>query len=207
MSINGVETPVKWAFGSGEQAITPVIGRDGKWIEHRVSWYRDGNRLGLTPGHDPAAPDLTGVEQTPGNAARCFGCHTTGGVPGVQCRACHGSAEHPAKPARTVALCAQCHRSPDIVFASEMPEVDDPLSVRFAPVGFLASRCSKASPAFTCVDCHDPHGEKRIAVDAVCSSCHVTRPKACAPQCASCHMPKASPAPGLHFTDHRIRIP
>lgn len=76
-----VEAPIRWAFGSGEQAITPVLERAGKWIELRLSWYRAGDRLGLTPGHDPAPPfelaDHLGIEQTERNAQRCFGCHTT----------------------------------------------------------------------------------------------------------------------------------
>lgn len=209
-----------WAFGAGTQAITPVLKRKGRYVEHRVSWYREGNRLGLTVGHEPRVLDLEeslGVVQSERNVARCFGCHQTAGEPGVVCQACHGdSAAHRAKPGkgtirrdRAVALCAQCHRSPDAAFASTTPELEDERSIRFAPVGFQASRCFQRSKGFTCVTCHDPHGEApKQSVSQVCQGCHAaaaerTCPRA--PNCASCHMKRSSPMAGLTFTDHRIR--
>lgn len=224
-----LKAAVTWAFGAGAQAVTPVIERNGEWIEHRVSWYREGNRLGLTPGHDVQAPleleDALGVVQTPRNAARCFGCHQTRAEPGVHCQACHGdAATHRARPERgnvtrdrSVSACAQCHRSPDAVFASASPELEDPRSIRFAPVGLLASKCyQKAGSRLTCVSCHDPHGEpaKRPAAAKVCTGCHAglrvgaAAKKGCprAPDCLACHMKTSSPMPGLRFTDHRIRV-
>ena len=167
--------------------MTPVIERAGKWVEHRVSWYRDGNRLGLTPGHEPASGlDLTesiGVEQTERNATRCFACHTTAGTPGVLCQSCHGDGvEHRKAPSRgniardrSVALCANCHRSPDVAFAATMPELEDPRSIRFAPVGLLASRCYQKSGRLTCVTCHDPHGENRAKLHSTLSAVGVMR--------------------------------
>lgn len=228
-----VRAEIRWAFGAGSQAVTPVIERnDGTFVEHRVSWYREGNRLGLTPGHDAQAPldldDALGVAQSEPNAARCFGCHRTGGSePGVHCQACHasGAAEHRAKPGRgniardrSVALCAQCHRSPDQVFASATPEIEDPRSIRFAPVGLLASKCYQkgaGAAQITCVSCHDPHGEqeRRPTAVKVCTGCHPASKKAAVRKkcprtgdCLSCHMKASSPMPGLRFTDHRIRI-
>jgi hypothetical protein len=200
-----------------------VIERSGKWLEHRISWYREGNRLGLTPGHEPSPrlnlDEALGIEQTERNAARCFGCHTTGGTPGVLCQNCHGDgAEHRKQPARanirrdrSVALCATCHRSPDVEFASPMPEVEDPRSIRFAPVGLLASRCYQKSQKLTCVTCHDPHGEPHTAsTDSVCRNCHAGAvDKGACPRtsdCAGCHMKQGSPMAGLRFTDHRIRV-
>ena len=218
-----IESPIRWAFGSGDQAITPVLERTGKWIELRLSWYRQGDRLGLTPGHDPNPPfelaDHLGIEQTERNAQRCFGCHTTGGEPGVQCRSCHdkGDDEHRLRPEsgnirrdRSVELCASCHRSPDETFRSETPELDDPRTIRFAPIGFMASECFRKSRGFTCVTCHDPHGEPRVEpVNATCSGCHRAahrRVRATRQDCVGCHMKGSSPMAGLSFTDHRIRV-
>ncbi len=212
---------IMWAFGAGTQAVTPVIRRDGQWVEHRVSWYRDGDRFRLTPGHDPRPPldleESLGVVQSPSNAERCFGCHQPNGEPGVHCQGCHGDgAEHRRHPAKgnirrdmSVALCAVCHRSPDMTFASAQPEIEDARSIRFAPVGFQASKCFQSSRNFTCVSCHDPHGEPaKRSVAEVCQACHRVARSSCprTPECASCHMRSSSPIPGLHFTDHRIRI-
>ncbi|MFN7920456.1 MAG: cytochrome c3 family protein [Bryobacteraceae bacterium] len=230
VQLNGeVKAAIRWAFGSGWQATTPVIERSGKIVEHRVSWYREGNRLGLTPGHDPAAPldleDALGVVETERNVERCFGCHQTLGEPGVTCQACHGDGTaHRAKPGRgtiardrSVAVCSRCHRSPDAVYASPEPEVEDARSIRFAPVGLLASKCYKKSlgaggaERLTCVSCHDPHGERPRAEPAkACVGCHAVaaRTRRCprGADCASCHMKASSPMPGLRFTDHRIRV-
>lgn len=221
-----VKATMRWAFGAGTQAVTPVIERNGRVVEHRVSWYRDGNRLGLTPGHDAAAAvdleDALGVVQSDRNVRRCFGCHQTRGEPGVTCQACHGDgAAHIAQPAargaiprdRSVTLCAQCHRSPDAAFASATPELEDPNSIRFAPVGLLASRCYQRSAAgkLTCVSCHNPHGEAAPEPSKVCAECHAAvRARASCPRtagrCVGCHMQTSSPTPGLRFTDHRIRV-
>ena len=216
-----IEAPIRWAFGSGAQALTPVLERAGKLIELRISWYAQGNRLGLTPGHNPSPPlDFAanlGVEQTDRNAQRCFGCHTTGGEPGVQCQSCHGSGDaHRSRPGRaniqrdrSVALCASCHRAPDGTFQSNAPELDDARSIRFAPVGFVVSECYRKSSGFTCVSCHDPHGEAGPAANTVCAGCHASahaKVRAARSNCIGCHMRSSSPMAGLTFTDHRIRV-
>ena len=197
---------IQWMFGAGHQAKTPVLEVNGEWVEHRVSWYAAPNKLSLTPGHSFGTPvdgeAALGVVQSKGNAERCFGCHKTGETPGVQCGACHDAkAAHPAKASREVALCAGCHRAPNATAASATPEIDDPMSVRFAPVGLQASKCF-TSGKLTCVSCHDPHRPVSANVDAVCKNCHE---KAEPAGCAGCHMPKATPTPFLTFTDHRIR--
>jgi predicted CXXCH cytochrome family protein len=216
--------PIVWAFGSGSKAYTPVLRVGGDWVEHRLSWYSAGGRLGLTPGHAAVlAPNVEaalGLVQSKETADRCFGCHTTNGEPGVTCQRCHGDgAAHRAQPAksnirrvRSIALCAECHRSPVREYVSPAPEIEDPLSIRFAPVGFQASRCAQSSPSFTCVSCHNPHENARPARDRaytqVCRSCHSGSPKQACPRtagCPACHMPVSSPVPNLTFTDHRIR--
>jgi len=98
-----------------------------------------------------------------------------------------------------------------------MPELEDPISVRFAPVGFLASACFRKSKNFSCITCHDPHADAKLASDAsytaACVKCHVDPPKpssackrALKANCVSCHMKTSSPLPYLTFTDHRIRV-
>src|SRR5690606_24995573 len=100
---------------------------------------------------------------------------------------------------------------------SEMPELDDPTSIRFQPVGLMASRCFKASGTLSCLSCHDPHEDARPASDPsytrVCLSCHKPETqgstecrRAAKENCLPCHMQAASPEPHLRFTDHRIRV-
>jgi predicted CXXCH cytochrome family protein len=242
--------PLEWAFGAGSQAFTAVGRLEGGYVEHRVSWYRRRDGLGLTPGHDPrpstgAVPAL-GIVQSPETMYRCFNCHAanvkqdasrgpdlSAMIPGVTCERCHGPGQahieaakagrplrntvlNPGRlpPRQQVNLCAECHRSPDTQFRSEAPEVDDPLSVRFAPVGFTASRCFQKSTAFSCLTCHNPHQDPRPAADPsykqVCLKCHAktkahARPAA-AGNCVTCHMKTTEPAAFLRFTDHRIRV-
>ena len=240
---------LEWCFGAGSKGYTPVGRVGGKYVEHRVSWYRESARLGLTAGHPASAPlDLDsalGIPQSPQTISRCFGCHATGVEsgpdltrmrPGVTCERCHGpGGDHVARarggkapgntifnphrlPTRAqVQVCSQCHRSPNAEFQSAMPELDDPVSIRFAPVGFQASACFRKSKTFSCVTCHDPHADPRPAADpfyvSVCIQCHADSPRAASSckravkaDCVRCHMKTESPLPNLTFTDHRIRI-
>lgn len=239
-----VTAVLEWVFGTGRKARTLVGRHDGSYFEHRLSWYRENNRLGLTPGHPPRPAETPvealGVPQHPFAMERCFGCHATNVrlepegfafTPGIQCERCHGDgSRHSADQSprsilglkrlsaqSSVQFCAGCHRMPDREYNSAAPEVEDPLSVRFQPVGLMASRCFTKSGKLSCVTCHDPHAEMKPASDvsyrAACRSCHAaatrsgcdrrTKP---ASDCVSCHMQRSSPAPNLTFTDHRIRV-
>jgi len=244
---SAMEAVLDWAFGAGAKAVTLVGRAAPGAFEHRLSWYAGSNQLGLSPGHPatpaPDAASALGVWQKPETLARCFNCHATGFrgldqpfTPGVQCERCHGPGERhialakagrPAARAivnggrmsarNAVLLCAECHRSPNPVAASAQPELDAPDSIRFAPVGFLASRCFQKSKNFSCQSCHRPHEDLAPASNSryaqVCISCHAVRPsshinKNCprGPDCVACHMRQDEPLPQLKFTDHRIRI-
>lgn len=186
------------------------------------------------------AESAIGIVQPKETIERCFNCHSANSksgpelsamIPGVTCERCHGAGSNHIAAAKTkqpnlaifnagklvsgkaiVAVCAECHRSPGVEYRSEIPEVEDALSVRFAPVGFQASRCFQKSAKFSCINCHNPHENPRPASDAsytqVCKNCH-SAPKhriARMGSCVSCHMQAASPMANLSFTDHRIRV-
>jgi hypothetical protein len=245
---------IEWAFGSGVQGYTPVGRRGAVYFEHRLSWYSQPQRLGITPGHAGGAATsasvAVGLDRTPEEAFRCFNCHsarvrrTGDGVDltdmetGVRCERCHGpgaahslaarekndgaevrrSIFNPGRfPARSlVEICGDCHRKPSPQQPSDTPEVDDPVSVRFQPVGLMASQCFRKSGKLSCLTCHNPH-ENAVRADGAfyskkCAGCHnqpVAAGKHCrrasGQNCLPCHMRQAMPAPYLTFTDHRIR--
>ena len=229
---------LEWTFGSGAQGQTPVGRVGNKFFEHRVSWYQRSARPGITFGH-PTEPPITAVAalgqlQTVDAIERCFNCHATGVRPGpdltamrpgVTCERCHGAgAAHAAKPGKTnirnparldaaaqVRLCGECHRLP--ARTSAAPELEDPLSVRFAPIGLMASRCYQTSGRLKCVTCHDPHADAEPGpahYTAKCQGCHTSATTSTCPRtpdCVTCHMPRVRPVPDLQFTDHRIRVP
>lgn len=231
-----LEALLEWAFGSGAQAMTPVGRYQGAYFEHRISYYRSTDHPGRTIGHGgaPAVDPLAafGVKQDATTIARCFGCHATNVGPGpelremeagVRCERCHGPGQaHGSQPAKEnirrtkgMDLCAECHRQQE--GAGATPEVADPSSVRFQPVGLSVSRCFTKSGTMTCVTCHDPHQNARRDADhyrAVCQGCHPGAPVAAASACGRgkaesclpCHMRATSPLQNLRFTDHRIRI-
>jgi hypothetical protein len=227
-----------WIFGAGAFAFTPVGIRDGVYLEHRVSWYSALHRPGMTLGHPSAKPASAaaalGQPQTPQTIFRCFNCHATNVKPGpdlsamqagVQCERCHGpAAAHVKAPSRfnirrnaSVEACAECHRMPDgKALLKPTPEIADPMSIRFAPVGLMASKCFLGSGSLTCITCHDPHGRpypEKPEYEKKCLGCHAQAslvssqcPRVENGKCLGCHMVKATPVPGLTFTDHRIRI-
>ena len=182
-----------------------------------------------TPSPDPKS--ALGSPQEPATIFRCFNCHATAVkpgpdlksmIPGVTCERCHGAAaDHalrgaPMESAKVsrdgvTALCGSCHRLSS-ENASRTPEVQDPLSIRFAPVGLTASACYRRSPDLSCVTCHNPHQNANHDTSHYtqkCLSCHDARQPCKAGErndCVRCHMQKRSPAPYLTFTDHRIRV-
>ncbi len=158
--------------------------------------------------------------------------------PGVQCERCHGpgsvhiqAAErgtskdevrrevvNPGRsPARAqIEMCGGCHRLP-MPGMGEEPELEDPVTVRFAPIGLLVSRCFRAGKSVSCLTCHDPHGDARprtsFAYSEACLGCHAADHKPIRlcrrvqkENCLPCHMQQAHLESYLRFTDHRIRI-
>lgn len=159
-------------------------------------------------------------------------------LPGVQCERCHGPGSSHIEAAKKgapteairreivnpgrfsakalIQICGQCHRlpTPDM---GDQPELENPVTVRFAPIGLLASRCFRASGTLSCLTCHDPHADASPRTDmsytAKCLGCHEndrTPAKCCRraakQNCLPCHMKQASLGANLRFTDHRIRV-
>lgn len=239
------EMLLEWAFGAGAQGVTPVGRAGSRYVEHRISYFTEPDHPGLTIGHPPAASrdpaSALGVPQPAETISRCFRCHSTGTKEGpdlsemeagVRCERCHGpgrahieaarsgankervrtatfnAARFPAR--RVVEICAECHRAPGDV------DTHDPVSIRFQPVGLMASRCFQKSGALSCLTCHDPHEDARPAATghytSKCVACHASVGKPAVKcrrdareNCVECHMPRSSPLPHIHFTDHRIR--
>jgi len=223
---------LEWAFGAGSQAYTPMgrgfIEHRVSWYRRR-----DGLSLtpGHDPNPSRDAHSALGIKQSAENAYRCFNCHAAnvsrnadgfpnleGIVPGVTCERCHGPGGahieatsqrgailNPRRltPRQQTEVCAECHRSPDAEFKSEMPELENPVSVRFAPVGLMASRCYQKSGGISCLTCHNPHEDRRPDAKA-CITCH-TKPHTTG-SCFTCHMKQSEGSPYLFFTDHRIRV-
>ncbi|MEO8131154.1 MAG: hypothetical protein ABI822_28910 [Bryobacteraceae bacterium] len=220
-----------WAFGVGSMGQTYLYEYRGALYESQVSFYSALNGLDLTIGHrNPAQFDLelaAGRRVDKLEGARCFGCHTTGTTPGVQCERCHeGAQKHARSPASLPAklsglsneelsdFCGACHRTWQDVQANGPHDINN---VRFQPYRLASSKCYNtaiADPRIGCTGCHNPHEEvvkRAVFYDQKCLGCHGAQPaKTCKTgqkDCVSCHMPKVD-FPGGHFqfTDHRIRV-
>lgn len=170
-------------------------------------------------------------------------------IPNVSCERCHGPGRAHVLAARRGApdaelalpfgsdnwtsesllkLCGSCHRHPAKTEPGEL-QPDDPLLIRFQPVGIMQSKCYiKSNGAFSCVNCHDPHA--RISgtpesYNKVCLSCHTrksapltktdtaaagtttaTCPVSPQERCIDCHMPRGDAGQGILFSNHWIRI-
>ncbi len=159
---------------------------------------------------------------------------------GVSCERCHGpgtahlnatGAGRPRTELRrsvvafsgltageSVGFCAECHRSPAFPDSAAAPEAKDPMSIRFQPVGLMASSCFQKSGRLSCVTCHNPHenaSKEPAFYVAKCVGCHaaasaIVRCTTCGlskrQNCLPCHMQRSAPAEFLSFTDHRIRV-
>ena len=240
---------LEWAFGAGSQGMTAVGRIDGRYFEHRISFFARRNLPAITLGHpiEPrhSARESLGLLQEDRVVSRCFGCHATGlerrggrtdlsGIqPGIRCERCHGPGEAHVEAARkgdgdprmqrvendarkSVEFCGQCHRLPEPVRFVAAPEKEDPLNVRFQPMGLMASLCYQRGKTLSCVTCHNPHEDARTDAGyyvAKCLDCHASAigrvrdcGRASGENCLPCHMAKIEPTPGLIFTDHRIRV-
>ena len=223
-------SPLVWIFGSGRQGQTPVLYYRGHFIEHRVSYYAAtgfGITIGQVNGASADANRALGRVESNGDARLCFNCHATGVsrdlarmTPGIQCIRCHSGAEEHAEgkgkvlnPGKLnhreqVELCGECHRL-------KSPSGDDANigNVRFQPLRLMKSACFQKSE-IECTTCHPAHRNAARGVpdtyNSHCVACHADRSshvaKVGSADCIGCHMPKVSPAPGLTFTDHFIRV-
>jgi len=166
-------------------------------------------------------------------------------IPNVSCERCHGpgrahvlAARRDAPEAELVLpfgtgnwtsesllkLCGSCHRHPAKADPSDL-QPDDPLLIRFQPVGIMQSKCYiKSKGAFSCVNCHDPHARisgSPASYNKVCLACHtgkspppadqagsttVTCPVSPRERCIDCHMPRGDAGQGILFSNHWIRI-
>lgn len=227
---NTITAPIAWSFGQGAAGQTYVFQRDGSFFESRVSFYRAIDGLDLTLGALTTTPrtleEAAGRKMAARDTRDCFGCHSTGDTPGVQCERCHGDASRhlAAKTAMPKLsslstedlsnLCGACHRTWAQIATSGPRGV---LNVRFQPYRLTNSKCYDAlDKRIGCTACHDPHSHtthEASFYDAKCKSCHAAANKGAKicrtgkQDCAGCHMPKVE-LPGSHFafTDHMIRI-
>lgn len=100
-----ISSPIVWTMGLGVHGQTYLLDSNGGLYESQASSFSFINRLGLTPGHQPAEEgsleNALGTPLQAKEALRCFACHTTASsansklntadaVPGVHCEACHG---------------------------------------------------------------------------------------------------------------------
>lgn len=102
-----------FALGSGYHAISFVSVVDGSspddalaGIEHRLTYFRDGDRMDRTPGQGAGTPEAdrlpSGAKLTPAILLDCLECHATPTatahgrvdpptlIPNITCERCHG---------------------------------------------------------------------------------------------------------------------
>jgi hypothetical protein len=103
-----VELPILWAFGHAKTGQTYALQYRGAYYESRVSYYPALKGLDITLGAPRDVPAslaaAVGQEMKPGEAFRCFNCHSTPVAgetkfaverpsSGVGCEGCHGPGE------------------------------------------------------------------------------------------------------------------
>ncbi|MEJ7595905.1 MAG: multiheme c-type cytochrome, partial [Planctomycetaceae bacterium] len=100
--------PLDFAIGSGAHAVTFLTllkdGDETVAVEHRMSWFRNGEVAGITPGQSEVEPagDMSyfGKVFRGDEMHRCVNCHVTTGriidgeirdlTAGIHCERCHG---------------------------------------------------------------------------------------------------------------------
>jgi hypothetical protein len=201
--------------GEASRSLESALGlvQDADTIYRCFNCHATGVRSG---------PDLTNMRA----GVSCERCHGPGSAHLNAARAGRPQAEllrsvvalSGLKAGELVRFCAECHRSPALPAPSVPPEVKDPLSIRFQPVGLMASSCFQKSGSLSCITCHNPHENARREPEyyvAKCVGCHAAESAgvpstACGlsrrENCLPCHMQRRTPAEYLSFTDHRIRI-
>ena len=157
-----VSALLEWAFGGGIQGMTPVGRYDGKYFEHRVSYYPARGNPAITIGHPLGSPQRPrnglGLFQDTRTITRCFRCHATGVTssgagpnldsmtPGVRCERCHGpGAGHLAAASAAAATGDQPIRNPGRRNARRITEMCGECHRLPAP-GMLTRIPEKADP-------------------------------------------------------------
>jgi hypothetical protein len=123
--------PLDYGLGSGTHGVTFVVlqpgaepGLDPPGIEHRLSYFAAGPRMGITPGQERSGSDadrpvsgthddLMGKPMSSDRIQQCFGCHSTltstlasnrlepaTMIPNVSCERCHGPGRAHVEAAR-----------------------------------------------------------------------------------------------------------
>ena len=194
-------------------------------IQARYAWSPEKEKLLLAPGCSTARPQslesALGLVLSPTFETRCLSCHGqpnllgSGKDGGVRCESCHGPGQsHLAaigrrnprqgiiNPARlstedSIAVCARCHVG---LTRFSDPSADD-LLIANQVRAIKSSECFRqSSNAFSCITCHDPHGDSEADDNRTvntCLGCHSSEKKlhaAICPVnsktgCIGCHMP------------------
>lgn len=200
---------MKTPHGPADQGVG--AGRAGEWKDHACESCH-----GAGAKHAGSADPLTILNPAKQVAsqvdATCLGCHRSDDTQaghisgahskqGISCIACHqvhanGGRSLMARNNETInAQCAACHGN---VLAS----FQKPYGHRLV------------ANAMSCVDCHNPHGTVRVAInEPVCFRCHGEKRGPFSFEhapvrmegCGSCHEPHGSVNPRL-LTRHEVRL-
>jgi hypothetical protein len=201
---NEIRVPIAWAFGLGAAGQTYLLERGGKWVESRVSYYRDTGALDLTVGARPEPPrsmdEAIGRELSTKGAAECFNCHATGALvngalnteglrPGIQCERCHENS------------------------AAHMASFEQPNAAKTVPprLGKLAAEdtsefCGQCHRTWSQIAINGPHNIANVRFQPyrlANSKCYDTSDTRI--RCTSCHDPHSETIQPASFYDQRCR--